>query len=51
MVSYLLECQVTGSTMNDFATHNIISFQIGNMKLNVPTSETDMVTRALTMSY
>lgn len=38
MVSYLLGSQVTASIMTDFATHNIISFQIGDMKLNVPTS-------------
>ena len=51
MVSYLLEYQVTGSTMADFAAHNIVSFQIGDMKLNVPTSEIMDMVNTLRMSY
>jgi len=41
--SYLLQYEITDGIMADFAAHNIISLQIDDMILNVPSSTANMV--------
>jgi len=41
--SYLLQFEITGSIMAEFAAHNIISLQIDGLILNVPSSTANMV--------
>jgi len=40
---YLLQCKLTGQDLVELATHNIMSLQIGDMKLTVPSEFGKMV--------